>query len=436
MNIVELIEKKKLGKVYSYDDLKCIVNGYCRSEIPDYQMSAILMAIYFSGMNIEETTNLTDLIIKSGKTLDLSTISDEMVDKHSTGGVGDKITLILLALFAAAGVYCAKLSGRGLGYTGGTIDKLMSIPNFNCDLSSENFYNIVKKNYVAISAQNPELTPADGKIYALRDVTSTVDVIPLIASSIISKKIASGANHILLDVKCGEGSFSPTLADAVKLSETMVAVGKNLNKNITAIITDMNIPLGRAVGNALEVIEVIEFLKGNTVDDLEALSYEFAATALIQMNRYENKSEAITYLKELVFSGKALLAFKNIIENQNGDSRIIDDYNLLPQAMMQYEVKSQSDGFVANISALKIAKASKLFGAGRTKKGDSIDYSVGIYLNKKYGEKVCAGETLATLYYNSEINFEIAKELVEQAYELSQTMPLKQNMIYKIIKNN
>jgi len=490
MNIVELIEKKKRGGEYSFKELKYIVENYMSGEIADYQMSAILMAIHFQGLSIEETAHLTELTVKSGKILDFSEISSDVVDKHSTGGVGDKITLILLPLLAAAGVCTAKLSGRGLGFTGGTIDKLESIPGFNTDLKTDEFCELVKSQKGAIAAQTADLTPADGKMYALRDVTATVDIIPLIACSVVSKKIASGANHIVLDVKCGNGAFINNIEQAEVLAGTMVEIGKRLGRNICCLITNMNMPLGRAVGNSLEVIEVIEFLKGNTCDDLAELTYEQAALSIMlckkrgsfQMEngkwKMENepspeflssflakkfsplpegegkssedtshhnnfpfsifhfpfeKNATIEYLKSLVKSGEALKKFKSIIENQGGDSRILDDYSLLPHSGKQVEVKAKCYGYVSDISAIKIAKACKLLGAGRTRKEDSIDYGAGIYLNKKYGEKVSAGETIATLHVNDEKNLAESVNLVEEAYSLQNDPPPKLEMIYKRI---
>ncbi len=433
MNVIELIEKKKQGQAFSYDELKYLIENYMSGEIADYQISALLMAIYFQGMNIEETTYLTDLTVKSGAVLDFSDISPDVVDKHSTGGVGDKITLILLPLLAAAGITTAKLSGRGLGFTGGTIDKLEAIPGFNTDLKTDEFFELVKTQNTAIAAQTLDLTPADGKMYALRDVTGTVDIIPLIACSVVSKKIASGANHIILDVKCGKGAFIKDVEMAKKLADTMTQVGERLGRNVCCIITNMDMPLGRAVGNALEIIEVIEFLKGNVCDDLAELTYEIAAISLLKTKKFDNKNAAIEYLKDLVHSGKALAKFKEIIENQGGNSEILNNYNLLPQSRVKIEVKAESNGYVTDIDAIMIAKASKLLGAGRTKKTDIIDYAVGVYLNKKHGEKVTEGEAIATLHVNDEKNLAEAIELVKNAYSFSETQPEKAIMIYETI---
>jgi len=433
MNIIELIEKKKQAKALTNEEWAFVVSGYLSGAIPDYQMSALLMAVYFTGMSVEETVCLTDLTVKSGDRLDFSDISSDIVDKHSTGGVGDKITLILLPLLSAAGVVTAKLSGRGLGKTGGTIDKLESIPGFRAELSSEEFANLIRKNGVAISAQTKNLTPADGKMYALRDITATIDIIPLIACSIVSKKIASGANHIILDVKCGEGAFMTDIESAKKLAVLMQEVGKRLGRNFTCVITNMSAPLGRAVGNAVEVEEVIEFLKGNSTFDLEELVYEQATIALIETHKFEEKTAAKEYLKKLISSGAALEKFKEIISAQGGDTKIVDDYTLFPKASCKIEITSPKTGYVSKISALNISKACKMLGAGRIIKNAPIDYAAGVYLNKKQCEYTNEGETIATLYYNKAEDIEQIKQLVVSAFEFSQSPVEQPVMIYKII---
>ena len=298
MKVIDIIEKKKKGQTLTEQEIKFFIDGIMDNSIEDYQASALLMATYFNGMNIDETTWLTKYMVESGEILDLSDISKDIVDKHSTGGVGDKITLMFLPLMAAAGIYTAKLSGRGLGHTGGTIDKLESIPNFRTDLSIEEFKEKVKVHNTAIAAQTLSLAPADGKLYALRDVTSTVDIIPMIASSVVSKKIASGANHIVLDVKYGSGAFIKTPEEAQKLSEVMVEVGKRLNRNICAVISSMNQPLGRAIGNSVEIQEVIEFLKGNMESDLKEITYTLCQTAFEKAGKFTSKEEAYKYFSE------------------------------------------------------------------------------------------------------------------------------------------
>ena len=433
MKIVDVIEKKKKGLALTEEEIKFFIDGIMNGTVEDYQASALLMAVYFKGMNLDETTWLTKYMVESGEILDLSEISNNIVDKHSTGGVGDKITLMFLPLMAAADLYTAKLSGRGLGHTGGTIDKLESIPNFRTDLSIDEFKNKVKEHKTAIAAQTLSLAPADGKLYALRDVTSTVDIIPMIASSVVSKKIASGANHIVLDVKYGSGAFIKTAEEAQKLSEIMVEVGKRLNRNICAVISSMNQPLGRAVGNSVEVQEVIEFLKGNMEPDLKEITYTLCQTAFEKTGKCANKEEAWKYLDEMISSGKALEKFKEIVASQGGDVAIFDDYTKLPQASIKYEVKATKDGFVKNIDALKVAKACKNLGAGRDKKSDPIDYSAGIYLTQKYGEPVMAGETIAVIYTNKEETIKGAEELILEAFEIADEEQKAQSLIYKII---
>ena len=433
MKIVDVIEKKKKGLALTEEEIKFFIDGIMNGTVEDYQASALLMAVYFKGMNLDETTWLTKYMVESGEILDLSEISNNIVDKHSTGGVGDKITLMFLPLMAAADLYTAKLSGRGLGHTGGTIDKLESIPNFKTDLSIDEFKSKVKEHKTAIAAQTLSLAPADGKLYALRDVTSTVDIIPMIASSVVSKKIASGANHIVLDVKYGSGAFIKTAEEAQKLSEIMVEVGKRLNRNICAVISSMNQPLGRAIGNSVEVQEVIEFLKGNMEADLKEITYTLCQTAFEKTGKCANKDEAWKYLDDLISSGKALEKFKEIVASQGGDIAIFDDYTKLPQASIKYEVKATCDGFVKNIDALKVAKACKNLGAGRDKKSDPIDYSAGIYLTQKYSEPVMAGETIAVIYTNKEETIKGAEELILEAFEISDEEPKEQSLIYKII---
>ena len=389
MKIIDIIEKKKQGNALNEEEIRFFINGVTEGTIEDYQTSALLMAIYFQGMNTDEITYLTKYMAESGETLNLEDISKDVTDKHSTGGVGDKITIIMLPILAAAGVYSAKLSGRGLGHTGGTIDKLESIPGFRTDLSIEEFKSKVKEHKAAIAAQTLSLAPADGKLYALRDVTSTVDIIPLIASSVVSKKIASGANHIILDV--------------------------------------------RAVGNSIEIIEVMEFLKGNKENDLKEITYTLCREALKKNGKVKSKEESDNYIDELISSGKALEKFREIIKSQNGDERITENYNLLPQAKIKYEVKSVKSGYITNIDALNIAKACKNLGAGREKKTDSIDYSAGIYLNKRTSERIQAGETIATIYTNKQSAIKEAEELILSAVQTGSEPPKTRPLVYKVI---
>ena len=435
MRIVDLIDKKKHGGVHTKEEINFIIDSMMNGSAPDYQISAWLMAVYFKGLTDEETAYLTEAMIDSGEVIDFGDLTDSIVDKHSTGGVGDKVTITLIPLLAAAGVPVAKLSGKGLGHTGGTIDKLESIPGFNTKLTIEELIAQVKRINVAIASQTQNLTPADGKLYALRDVTATVDSMPLIASSVVSKKIASGAKNIILDVKYGSGAFMKTPEDAVGLSKLMVKIGHILNKSITAVITSMEEPLGRAVGNSLEIIESIEFLKGNiTKGDVAELTYSFAAIALIQLSRYDNEEDAIAYLKELVHSGKAIEKLRELIAAQGGNPSVIDDYNTFDQAKFKVECEAKKDGFVSSTDAYKIAYACKILGAGRDKKTDPIDYSVGIFLNKKSGEEVKKGEILYTIYSNDPDKTKIAQKYCEEGIVISDSKPAHKDMIYRIIR--
>lgn len=436
MRIVDLIEKKKKGFKHSREEIEFIINSVMDGTAADYQISAWLMAVYFNGMDIEETTDLTRAMINSGETLDLSAISDNIIDKHSTGGVGDKITIILIPILQALGIPIVKLSGRGLGFTGGTIDKLESIPNFNCALPMDKMIAQVKEIGAAIASQTAKLAPADGKLYALRDVTATVDSMPLIASSVVSKKIASGANNIVLDVKYGNGAFMKTAQDATKLSEIMVQVGKNLGKTITAVVSAMNEPLGRAVGNSLEIIETIDFLKGNTCTDLEEITYKLAAISVLKMGMASDENTAVKMVKEVVENGLALEKFRLLISQQGGNEEIVDDYLLLPQAKTKIEVKADKSGYVSSINALDIAKASKILGAGRDKKTDNIDYSVGVYLNKKTGEIVKTGDVLAILYVNDKPKevIETSIDLALNAFNITDNRLTSKSLIYAVIE--
>ena len=435
MRIVDIIEKKKQGKEHTKEEIDFLISSLMDGTAADYQISAWLMAVYFKGMTDDETAYLTDALVRSGEVIDLEQLASSVVDKHSTGGVGDKVTITLIPLLAACGIPVAKLSGRGLGHTGGTIDKLESIPGFNTNMSIPDMIAQVKKIGVAIGAQTQKLTPADGKLYALRDVTATVDSRPLIASSVVSKKIASGADNIILDVKYGSGAFMKTPEDAVKLSEIMVKIGKKLNKNITAVITSMDEPLGRAVGNSLEIIEAIEFLKGNIKEgDIAELTYDFAALALVQMKKSDNIDEARKIINDAIESGRALEKFRELIITQGGDASVLDDYSKFPQVKYIVELKSGESGFVHRIDALKIAYGCKLLGAGREKKTDSIDYGVGVFLNKKSGEYVNKGDVICTIYSNDEDKTNAALEYCKDAFVLSESKYVEYNLIYKIIR--
>jgi len=433
MKFIDIIEKKKHGFALNEQEIKFFIDGAVSGSIPDYQISALLMAVYFKGMDLDETVLMTKYMAYSGSVLDLSDISNNIIDKHSTGGVGDKITLIFLPLIAASGLYSAKLSGRGLGHTGGTIDKLESIPGFRTDLSIKELKETVKKTGAAISAQTLDLAPADGRLYALRDVTSTIDIIPLIASSVVSKKTASGADNIILDVKYGRGAFIKTPQEAQKLAEIMTETARRLNRNICSVISSMDIPLGRAIGNSIEVQEVIEFLKGNIEPDLKEITYELCAKAFEKAGKFKTKEESFKYLDELIKSGSALKKFKEIIEAQGGNSEIINNYSKLPQASIKYEIKAPKAGFIFDIDALKTAEACKSLGAGREKKTDAIDYSAGVYLAKKPPEYAEKDETIAVIYTNKKGAVLEAEKLILSAFEISDKKPEKRNLVYKII---
>lgn len=435
MRVVDLIEKKKQGKALTKEEINFLIDSLMDGTAHDYQLSAWLMAVYFKGMTEEETAYLTEAMINSGEVIDFGELTDSIVDKHSTGGVGDKVTITLIPLLAAAGIPVAKLSGKGLGHTGGTIDKLESIPGFNTQLSVEELIEQVKKINVAIGAQTQNLTPADGKLYSLRDVTATVDNKSLIASSVVSKKIASGAQNIILDVKYGSGAFMKTPEDAVELSQLMVNIGKILNKSITAVITSMEEPLGRAVGNSVEIIESIEFLKGNIkTGDVADLTYSFASIALLQLGMFDTQQEAKQHLIELVESGKALQKFRELIQAQGGNPEVIDNYDLFDLPSYKIECESKKSGYVHNIDAYKIAYGCKILGAGRDRKTDPIDYSVGIYLNKKSGEWVNRGDILYTIYSNNPDKTKVAQKYCDEAFIIDESKPVHNSMIYKIIK--
>lgn len=433
MRIVDLIEKKKKGLEHSKEEINFLIDSMMNGTAEDYQISAWLMAVYFQGMSAEETANFTEAIINSGEKIDLTPIGSHIADKHSTGGVGDKITIILIPLLASCGVPVAKLSGKGLGHTGGTIDKLESIPNFRTELGIEELIEKVKKIGVAIGSQTKKLTPADGKLYALRDVTATVDSMPLIASSVVSKKIASGADFVVLDVKYGSGAFIKIPENALKLSELMVNTAQKLGRKFNAVISSMEQPLGRMVGNSLEIIESIEFLKGNFTPDIKELTYAIAVLTLVHLGIAKDENHALEMLDNAIKSGAALEKFKELIQSQGGDDSVIDDYSKFKQPAFKYELKSEFDGFVKNIDAYKIAYACKLLGAGREKKSDSIDFSAGVELCKIYGEKVEKGEVLAVLYSDSEEKLENALQGVRSAFDFCPDKPAHRTMVYKII---
>ena len=425
------MKKKRDGKSLSKEEIEFFIKGYTNGDIPDYQASSLAMAIFFQDMNDEERAALTMAMVNSGDVIDLSKINGIKVDKHSTGGVGDTTTLVLAPLVAAVGVPVAKMSGRGLGHTGGTIDKLESIKGFHVEISEEDFIKLVNENQVAVIGQSGNLTPADKKLYALRDVTGTVNSIPLIASSIMSKKIAAGADAIVLDVKTGNGAFMKTLEDAEALAHAMVSIGNNVGRNTMAIISDMSQPLGRAIGNALELKEAIDTLNGKGPEDLTELVLTLGSQMVVLANRAKTLEEARQLLNEAIENGSALEKFKTFLENQGGDASVVDAPELLPTATYQIEYKAQSSGVVSELIANEIGVASMMLGAGRQTKEDEIDLSVGIVLNKKVGDVVKEGESLLTIHSNRENVDDVIKKL-DESIEI-QAQATTPTLIHKII---
>ena len=413
MRMIDLIEKKQHRQVLTQEEIKWMIDQYTSDVIPDYQMSAMAMAIYFNGMNNDERSALTMAMVESGDQIDLSDIEGVKVDKHSTGGVGDTTTLVLAPLVASVGVPVAKMSGRGLGHTGGTIDKLEAIPGFHVELSQQDFTELVNKNKVAVVGQSGNLTPADKKLYALRDVTGTVESIPLIASSIMSKKIASGADAIVLDVKTGAGAFMKNVEQAKELAETMVNIGKSVGRQTMAVISDMSQPLGNAIGNGLEVKEAIDTLKGHGPEDLTELCLVLGSQMAYLGGAADSLEEARTLLEANLKNGKALEVFKTFVEAQGGDASVADNpETVLPVASYTKEVLADQDGVVSEIIADQIGIAAMMLGAGRETKESQIDLSAGLYLHKKVGDKVSAGESIATLYSNKAISDEVGERVL------------------------
>ncbi|KAB3527371.1 pyrimidine-nucleoside phosphorylase [Alkaliphilus serpentinus] len=436
MVMVDLITKKRNGEALSKEEIDFFVKGYTEGTIPDYQASALLMAIYFQKMNPEETAYLTEAMMHSGKVVDLSEIKGIKVDKHSTGGVGDKTTIALGAMVAACGVPVAKMSGRGLGHTGGTIDKLESFEGFSVELSIEDFIHNVNEIKLAVIGQTHDLAPADKKLYALRDVTATIDNMSLIAGSIMSKKLAAGADAILLDVKTGSGAFMKELNDSFELAKEMVAIGSNMKKNTIAVITDMDQPLGCAVGNSLEVKEAIDTLKGNGPKDFTELCYTLGAYMLMLAEKAATYDEAYKKIEETITSGRALETFKNFIEVQGGNSSYVDDIELLPKANYVTTISSEEDGYIHRILAETVGLSALLLGAGRENKESIIDLAVGIKLNKKVGDRVSKGEILAEIHYNDEGRLKEAIAKLKSAYEIHTTPVEKRPLIYGYVKED
>lgn len=433
MRMYDLILKKRNGDELTKEEIDFIVNGYVRGEIPDYQVSAFLMAVYFKGMTKEEISNLTLSFVHSGDVADLSSIEGIKVDKHSTGGVGDKISLIIIPLVASLGIPVAKMSGRGLGHTGGTIDKLESIVGFRTELDSNEFIHNVNTYKMAIVGQTANLTPADKKIYALRDVTATVDSIPLIASSIMSKKIASGSDAIVLDVKVGSGAFMKNLEDAEELAKTMVDIGKSLNRKTIAVLTNMDQPLGHEVGNANEIKEVIDVLSNKGAEDETTIALTIASHMAVLGGAYDDFDSAFNALKAKIESGDAIDKFKEFIRIQGGNPEIVDHPELLPQAKNHIEIKAPFSGYITSIDAESIGISAMHLGAGRRTKEDQIDFAAGITLTKKIGDQVDAGDTICILHTNLE-DIDEARHVAQSAFSISEEKPEPVKYIYKIIQ--
>ena len=421
MNTYEIIKKKRDGFQLTTDEIEFLIHGLITGEISDYQISAFLMAVYFRGMSPRECVDLTKSMVASGDIVDLSDIKGFKVDKHSTGGVGDTTTLVLAPLVAACGGIVPKMSGRELGHTGGTVDKLESIPGMQVEFSKEKFVEIVNRNHVCIIAQTARLAPADKIIYALRNVTATVDSIPLIASSIMSKKLAAGADGIVLDVKTGTGAFMPRYEDSLELAKTMVEIGEGAGKRMVAVITSMEQPLGYAVGNAVEVKEAIDTLNGIGPDDLEELIMELGSNMLLISGVAATRQQAIDILQAGIKSKNGIAKFKKLIALQGGDDKAVDDIKLLPQPRMEIEIESRVSGYVEAIDALEVGLTSKVLGAGRYTKDDPVDPSVGIVLKKKVGDRVEKGEPLAVFFSDGDLKkSEPAKEKFLNAYTIGE----------------
>jgi pyrimidine-nucleoside phosphorylase len=430
---IDVITKKRDQQELSTAEIESFIAGYTAGDIPDYQASAWLMAVVLRGMTRNETAALTSAMLHSGETLDLSEFPAAKVDKHSTGGVGDKTSLVLAPLAAAAGVVVPMISGRGLGHTGGTLDKLESIPGFNVNLSTAEFRRVLKQCGCCMIGQTAEIAPADRKLYALRDVTATVESPYLICASIMSKKLAEGIDALVLDVKTGSGAFMKKEEDAAFLAELMVETGKSVGKKVVALITNMDQPLGTHVGNSLEVMECIEVLRGGGAPDLRELCIELAAWMLYLGNAAKHISSARTLAEEQLHSGEPLRKFAEMIKLQGGDARAIDDPSLLPHAKNTATVSSGKSGFVAKINCQSVGIASVVLGGGRAKKEDSVDPSVGIILHRKLGDAVSAGDALCTIYYNSENKAAQAAELLQKSFEIAAVAPEKKPLVHRVI---
>lgn len=433
MRTVDLIHRKRDGEELSPEEIRHVVDGYTRGEIPDYQASAFLMAVYFSGMSDREVSSITETLINSGSVLDLSGIPGVKVDKHSTGGVGDKTSLVAAPIAAAAGVVVPMVSGRALGHTGGTLDKLESIPGFRTDLTIDEFRTQLARLNLAFIGQTPEIAPADGKLYALRDVTATVESIPLIASSIMSKKLSAGVDALVLDVKVGSGAFMKKQVDARRLAQMMVGIGRRMDKRVQALITDMNQPLGYAVGNALEVMEVSQTLQNAGPADLTRLCLELAARLIYLGKAAKTLEEARETAQAKLLDGSGYRKLKEVIEAQGGNPQVLDRFELLPNATGAQEITTSRGGYVSAIDAELIGQASAMIGAGRNTKEDVIDPAVGVILEVKVGQKIDAGSILCRIYYTGEEHLEEAAGLVEDAFKISQQPVEERDLILEVV---
>lgn len=422
MNVYEIIDKKKRGLELNQTEIEYLINGYVNNEIPDYQISAWLMAVYFQGMTDRELLALTNCMTKSGEIVDLSSIMGVKVDKHSTGGVGDKVTLAVAPIVAACGGKVAKMSGRGLGFTGGTIDKLEAIPGLKTALAEEEFFNMVNEIGLAVMGQSADIAPADKKLYALRDVTATVDSIPLIASSIMSKKLAAGSDKIVLDVTVGSGAFMKDKENAVQLAEKMVAIGNGAGKKTVAILTNMDVPLGKMVGNNLEVVEAIETLKGRGPEDLIAVVVEIAST-MLYLAQIGTKEECMKKVKRVIADGSALEKLKLMVERQGGDGSYIENPDQFEKAIYQHEIIANNSGYIGKMNTEECGKAAVLLGAGREVKDDPIDMTAGIQFNKKTGDAVKQGDIVAIAYSSSKEKLQQGVQKISDIYDIVDKRP-------------
>ena len=433
MRVVDIIQKKRDNKKLSDKEIEFLLNGYLAGNIPDYQMSAFLMAVYFNDMAKEELLKFTMLMRDSGDVIKFDEINRFLVDKHSTGGVGDKVTVVLSPILSALGMGNVKLSGKGLGHTGGTIDKFESIKGFRFSTTRDELVKIANKTGVGLMGYSDKIVPLDKKLYSLRDVTATVPSIPLIASSIMSKKLAIHSDVIILDVKVGDGAFMKNLEQAEKLAQRMIEIGKGAGRKVRIVLSNMDEPLGHAVGNANEIIEAIEFLKGNYADDLKEVVYTIVSLALIEKGEIRELEEGKEKIDEVIKNGSALKILGEFIETSGGNKELVNNYDLLPKAKSVMEIFSKKEGYVKKIKTEKIGKAAMIIGAGRAKKGDGIDHSVGINIFKKVGEKITRNEKIAEIYYNNNENVEEAKNMILEAFVLTGEKVGKQKAVLKIM---